>query len=381
MANYTVEQLYRHANIIGSWSMIKAPGRAFQDFYKMGPNQATERTDLPYFSVDVFNNTRRLAGFRAHNAGPATMQPMKAGVFHGALLRQHDKLKVLDNDIAKYRPRGSKIGTLDPMGQRWVADQTRHVLQKYGNAREVCLASTFKGGFGVTTNGENLNIVAKGAGDFDIDTQVPSTNLTTVESIFGSDSWDTTTTDVVGQFLSLNAHALRVSGFVPQYAWINGEALKRLYENSNLRSKVGTAYTIFDMQTRREISTIPEGSNNSGFMVRFTAIPQITFIVCDEVHNINTDTDSTAANDSTKLIPDGKMIVTPAPSSEWLGQVIGGEVVRENQADNNPQFRYGFYNWVEPCTQPPGRELLFKDNFLYWLKIPAAVYYVDIYTP
>ncbi len=381
MANLTVEQLYRHPNIIDSYSMLKAPGRAMMDFYGMGPGAATKKSDLPYFSVDIYNHTRRLSGFRAPGAGPATVAPQKAGTFSGAIARMHEKLKLLDNDIAMYRPRGASIGTLDPMGQREVADQTRTILQRFGNTREVCLASTFKGGYGVATDGESMQVVAKGAGDYDVDSQVPSTNLTTVEGIFSSDSWDTTTTDVVGQFLDLQAHSERVSGFIQEYAWVNSQAIKRLYNNSDIRSKVGTAYRIFDIQTGREISTIPDGRRQSGYMVKFTAIPQITFIVYDGVHNINTTVDSTESADSTKLIPDGKMIVTPAPSGEWLGQVAGSEVVRENQADMNPQRRYGFYNWIEPCTQPGGRELIFLDWFLYWLKIPSAVYYVNVYVP
>ena len=381
MANLTVEQLYRHPNIIDSYSMLKAPGRAFMDFYNMGPGAATKRSALPYFSCDIYNSTRRLSGFRAPGAGPSTVAPQKAGTFSGHIARMHEKLKLLDNDIAQYRPRGASVGTLDAMGQREVADQTRTILQRFGNTREVCLASTFKGGYGVVSDGESMQVVAKGAGTYDVDSQVPSTNLTTVESIFASDSWDTTSTDVVGQFLDLQAHSERVSGFVQEYAWVNSQAIKRLYNNTDIRSKVGTAYRIFDMQTMREMSTIPDGRRSSGYMVKFTAIPQITFIVYDGVHNINTTTDSTESADSTKLIPDGKMIVTPAPSGEWLGQVTCGGIVRENQADMNPQMRYGFYNWIEPCTQPSGRELIFLDWFLYWLKIPSAVYYINIYAP
>lgn len=383
MANLTVEQLYRHPNIIGSYSQLKAPGTAFEDFYGLGPGGITKRSPVPYFSVDIFNHTRRLSGFRAPKAGPATVEPKPAGQFSGHIARMHEKLRLLDNDIAQYRPRGATVGTLDVMGQREVADQTRIILQRFRNTREVCLASTLKGGYGVITDGESLQVVAKGAGDYDVESQIPSTNLTDVDGIFASDSWDTTTTDIVGQFLDLNAHSERLSGYIQEYAWINSQALKRLYNNTDIRAKVGTAVRIFDMQNGREISTIPDGRRQSGYMVKFAAIPQITFIVYDGVHNINKTEENatTSSGNSTKLIPDGKMIVTPAPSSEWIGQVTCGEVVRENKADNNPQFRYGFYNWIEPCTQPGGRELLFVDWFLHYLKIPAAVYYVDIYNP
>jgi hypothetical protein len=381
MATLTVEQLYRNQNIIGVYSQLKAPGTAFEDFYGLGPGGAKKQSPLPYFSADIFNHTRRLAGLRAPKAGPETVAPKAAGQFTGNIARMHLKLPLYDADIAQYRPRGATVGTLDANGQREVADQTRIILQRMRNTREVCLASTFKGGYGVVTSGESMNIVAKGAGDYDVDSQIPSTNLTTVESIFGSDSWDTTSTDIVGQFLDLNAHSERVSGFVPEYAWINSQAYKRLLNNTDIRAKVGTANLIFDLQTGRQVETIPDGRRQSGWMVKFAAMPQMNFIVYDGVHNINTETDSTASGDSTKLIPDGKMIVTPAPSSEWIGQVTCGEWVRENKADNNPQWHYGFYNWIEPMTQPSGRELLFVDWFLHYLKIPSAVYYVDIYTP
>lgn len=382
MANLTVEQLYRHANIIDSYSQLKAPGTAFEDFYAMGPGANVRRSPVDYFQTDIFNHSRTTIGFRARGAGPETLQPQKAGTFSGAIARMHAKLKLLDNDIAQYRPRGASVGTLDPTGQKEVADQTRIILQRMRNTRENALCSLFKGGYGVISDGESMQIVAKGAGDYDIEAQIPATNLTTADSIFSADSWDTTTTDIVGQFLQLNAAAERLSGFIPAVAWINTNAYIRMLNNSDIRSKLGTYQVIFDLQTGREISTIPDGRRSSGFLVRFAAIPQMMFIVYDGVQNIYPveETDTSSAN-STKLIPDGKMIVTPAPSSEWLAQVTTGEMVRENRADNNPQWRWGFYNWVEPVTQPGGRELLFVDHFLHYLKVPSAVFYINIYTP
>ena len=381
MANLTVEQAYRWEIVLEAYSQLKAPGTAFLDFYGMGPNRNVKRSELPYFSVDIYNHTRRLANFRSPNAGPATVAPRPAGKFSAHMHRMHDKMPLLDNEIANLRPRGGQVGTLDASGQREVADQTRSILQRFRNTREFCLAGILKGGYGLASDSEGLIPVAAGAGAFDVDSQIPSTNKTTVESIFGSDSWDTTSTDIVGQFLDLNAHSERVSGFVQEYAWINSQAYKRMLNNTDIRSKVGTANIIFDLQTGRQVSTIPDGRRQSGWMVKFAAIPQMNFIVYDGVQNVNTDAETTGSSDSTKLVPDGKMIVTPAPSSEWLGHATTGEYVRENKADQNPVKRYGFYNWIEPTTQPAGRELIFLDWFIYWLKIPSAVYYVDIYTP
>ncbi len=381
MANLPVDQLFRNQYITGSYSQIAAPAAPFEDVYKLGPSGPAERTPTGYFSTDIFNNTRLMAKLRAPKAGPATENVRPYGQFTGTLMRSHSKVPLLDNDIAQYRPRGGQVGTLDASGQKYVADQVRSHLQKMRNLRHWTLRSTLTGGFGVKTDGEDMIVVAKGSGDYDIDSKIPSTNIGTVESIFASDSWDTSTTDITSQFLALNAHAERLSGLPPAIAWINSNTYSRMINNTIIRSQVGTAYRIFDVQTGREVATIPDGRRQSGWAVRFTVIPQILFIVCDAVVQLDQVVDSTAAADSTKFIPDGKMIVTPAPSSDWLGQVIGGEWVREHKADLSPQWHWGFYNWIEPTTQPAGRELIFVDWWLHYLKIPTAVYYIDVWNP
>ena len=382
MAYATVEQLFRHQNILRAYSRIGGPGTVFQDFYNLGPSAVGNRTQTDNFAADIFDHSRLLAHGRAPEAGPGTVKRKPAGQFRGTLMRLHEKMPIRDAEIWNYRPVGSPVGTLDSGGQKWLALQTRYLLQRNRNAREFCVNRMFRNGFSMKSEGDDLILGELSAGDFNIDFQIPAGNLTTVGGIFGSDSWDTSTTDIVQQFLELGKLSERQSGLSPAVAWINSSAYSRMISNTKIAGFHGTARRVFDLQTKRQINTIPSGSRSSGYLVKFDTMPQIDFIVYDGVLEVGKYVDTQAANDSSLFIPDGKMIVTPAPSlGDWLDIAVGGEPVRQHKADLSPSWKWGFYTWVEPMTQPSGRELIVVDKFMPYLSIPKAVYYIDIYTP
>lgn len=377
----TVEQLFRHEIILRAISQVGGPGRAFTQFYGLGAGTVSQRSATARFALDIFNDSRLLANARAPEAGPGTIARKPSGTFNGTLLRLHEKMPITDNQIANYRPVGAPVGTLDRGGVQWVNRQTRYMMQRFGNAREFVISRMFRGAVGIKASGDDMIICEGGGGDWDINFQVPSGNKTTVGGIFPSDSWDTASTDIASQFLALDALSERISGYRPAIAWLNSNGYSRLLNNTKLASQHGTARRVFDLQTMRELATIPDGSRSSGFLVKFDVIPQITFIVYDGALSPDRAVDSTDAADNALFIPDGKMIVTPAPGGDWIDMVSGGEYVRENKADNNPTFHWGFYNWVEPTTQPSGRELIAVDWFMPYFPVPTAVFYVDIYTP
>lgn len=382
MAVKTVEELFRHRNIIGVKSRIKAPVAPMSSYYGVNGTKGRQYTPTREFAQDIYNNTRLLSKVKPPKTAPSKRRRHPVGQMTAHTIRIHEEVDIFDEDIAKYRPLGGNIGQLDNSGQAWVGREVSRAVQRHSNTIEFMFSRMLRSGFGVKKNDEDYDLVEKSASGytFNVDYPIPSGNLTSAGGIFGS--WDTTSTNIPQQFLDINAQAIRTSGYQPQIAWINSTALEHLYANTVIRSVAGTYVRIFDMQEGRMLDTIPGPGRQSGYMVKFTAMPQITFIVTDEVLNVDQSVDSTAANDSSKIVPDGKMILTPAGGKgDWYDMFECGEPVRELPGRPQSVERRGFYTWQCPFEKPPGISLTILDNVIPILLVPAAVYYVDIFTP
>ena len=79
----------------------------------------------------------------------------------------------------------------------------------------------------------------------------------------------------------------------------------------------------------------------------------------------------------TNILPDGALLGTPNPSSDWAEWMEGSEIVAENVMDPGTE-RYGFHPWLERTTQPAGWDLIGVDNGLPALYIPNSVVYFDV---
>jgi hypothetical protein len=379
MANITVEDLFRHRNVMGVRSQYKAPATPMSNFYGIGPGSVRERSEVREFSRDIYNNTRLLANVRPPKTGPAKVRRHPVGKFDVHVIRLHEELDIFDEDIMKYRPIGGKIGDLDESGQAWVGREMGRLMQRFGNTNEFMVTRMFRNGFGVKKDDDNYSLVEKSASGytFNVDYQIPSTNVGNCDSIF-SDLWSSSSTNIPAQILALNAAAERVSGHPISVCWINSTVLTYLYNNTIIRNISGTWVRIFDSQTGQEVSTIGGPNRSSGYVVTFTAIPNVVFHVTDVVQNVDQKVDSQTAANSSKVMPDARALFTPAPGGDWYSIVESGEPIRELPNRPESQMRYGFYSWQCPFEKPPGRTLTAVDNYLPVLDIPAAVFYATI---
>lgn len=383
MATKTVEELFRHRNIVGVKSRIKAPVTPMSSYYGVNGTKGRDYSPTREFSADIYNNTRLLPKIKPPKTAPAKRRRHPVGSMECHIIRIHEEVDVFYEDIEKYRPLGGQVGELTPNGQQWLGREVSRAVQRHANGIEFMFSRMFRSGFGVLKNDESYDLVEKSASGytFNVDYPIPAGNLTNVGGIF-SDLWSSSSTDIVEQFLALNAYAIQISGYMPQIAWINSATLALMYQNTVLRAVQGSYVRIFDIQENRELETIPGPARSSGYMVKFTALPNITFIVTDECLNVNQEVDSTTTGNSSKIIPDGKMIVTPmGGKGDWYDMVESGEPVIELPRRPNPVQRVGFYSWQCPSEKPPMVSLTILDNVIPVLYNPSAVFYVDIWTP
>lgn len=387
VGSVSVQQILRHPYVLKVISRMKAPGTPFQSFYGVGLNAPASMVipaGMRAFTFDIFDHTRTLASIRAPEAGPKRVRRQRVGVGSGYLLRTYEAISVTYEQIANLRPLGSPIGTLDKNGQSYVTRQIAYGTERFRNLREWALTRMFRGSFTVTLTGDD-HYVSDSGGQITVDFQHPADNR---GSLAVGDSganvidslWSDTATDVVTQLLNLNKAAERRTGLPIEHCWVNSTTLGWLINNTSLQAAGGAAYRVWDSAEWKDMETIDGGSRRRGLDVTFRAIPWMKFHVYDGVlHSGSAQVDviPAASTDVDLVIPNGRALFTPAPSSEWLGYAQGTEIIQKNIA-SAPENVVGFKSWSMPTINPFGNDLIFLDNFFPIPYIPSAWYYATI---
>lgn len=387
VGSVSLQQLLRHPYVLKVISRIKAPGTPLQAFYGVGMGSAASTVvpaGMRAFTYDIFDHTRQIASVRAPEAGPKRIRRQRVGVGSGYLLRSYEAMSVTYEQIANLRPIGSPIGSLDRNGQSYVTRQIAYQTERMRNLREWSLARMFRGSFQISMSGDDHTVVDSG-GHITVDFQHPAANRTQLAvgdagaNILDS-PWDDPSTDIITQLLNLNKAAERRTGLPVEHVWINSTTLGWLINNTSLQAAGGAAFRVWETAEWRDMETVDGASRRRGLDVRFRAIPWVAFHTYDGVlapASAQTDTIPAASTDVDLVIPNGVAIMTPAPSSQWLGMATGSEIIQRTLA-SAPETVTGFTTWQRPTLDPYGRELLFLDNFFPVPYIPAAWYYATV---
>ena len=384
-AEISLEQFLSTPFVLKVINRLKTPISLFQSYYGLGLG-GPHHSEFSGRNVswDIMDTTRRLAKGRAPLSGPATVGQQPVGVQTAQAYRLHEKFLLLQDKIFRYRPLGGQFGNVDKGGQNYLKRQLEVATQRFRNAREFMVSRMFRGGFSVTLSGEDMLLGELDAAGsmFNVTSLLPDSNLDQLELGSGAniinEPWDNPASDIIGQVMRINAAYERLHGYPPRDFWISGITFNDMLNNIGLANVGGTAYKIFDSLTAREIKS-KEGIPDSGFDVKFRALPLWTFHVYDGVLASDVDTpayDETTAANTAKLVPDDKVIITPSPG-DWCGWLAGSEMVAENIMDAG-QERFGFHNWTTRVIDPAGWELKLLDNGLPALFNPKVVSYGTI---
>lgn len=381
----TLNQMLQPPVIKKSIAQIKTPLKAFQQHFNLGPGSAaTETTPTGVISWDIFNPTRTLAKVRPRNSGPPRSSEKPIGSNTANLVRTHDSIHIEQGKVYGTRDLGKGFDTpLDIPGAKYIERQLGFLKQKFANAREFMISRMFRNGFGVAIDGEDMNFVEAddATAFFTVDYKIPATNrganatMGAAAGIFG-DPWDNPATDIPGQLYAARKAMIRLNGMELTEFWINSSTFAVMQKNQWLAQVAGSANTVFESITGQGIKK-EETDAADGFVVMFKALPKFKFFVYDGVLNVNTG-DSTSEDDSSLFIPDGYMIGTPRPDTNWLGSAEGSEIVAESYVDPGKNVT-GMHFWKNRTILPPGWDLIGVDNFLPILYVPTAVIYVQVY--
>jgi len=378
MPGVTYQQLTTVPQILRVYRKLYKPSNFFQRMYGLSPTDpATMTSSLPTAGYDTYAATRTMAPITARMAPPPRVARKPIGTQVVTLARLHAAITIADEEVYRGRPLGGAIGSVDPMGQKYIRMQLDHLRTMFDNSIEFMVAKMFQGGWSVDTDGgdqyrlcdyDATKIIANSYG-------IPAENKTNLGGIISA-SWATASTDILSQLNALSVHASRVSGLLPRHLIMNGNTIAPLFLNTKLNSVGGSAYRIFDSLTNRPV----EGDNaptSGAYNVVFRALPQYIFHVYNEGYIANEvvpDFDAqTSTSNFVKYIPDGYVIITPDPG-DWCGSIIGQEPVAENVADAG-RVVTGFHLWRTREIDPPRYDIKAVHNFAPILPIPSAVYY------
>lgn len=379
MPTLTLQQLLKRQTILGVVQRLVTPNSMIQATYGMLPGQRAVRSvsgrDIGW---DLYDATRQTAKGRAPLAPPAVSPKKPIGHVNAQAFRMHDSIILFEEEIFQTRPLGGAIGTVDERGRDYVSRQIRTLTDKYRNAREFMASRVMMGGFGVKVDGDDHFLLELGGSGetFQVLTQIPAAHLSQLEMGTGGNildaSWHLAGTDIVGHLYSINRALIRVSGRGLKHVWMNSQTFKStLLVNTGLRALGGSAMTVHEALSRKEVKNYDGQSSDGGFIVIFRAIPWVTFHIYDAVLNVGSAPDSTAVADSTDIIPTNKALFTPEVDREWIGWVEGSEVIAENVMSPGREVK-GFDLWPTRVIDPAGWQLKGIDNGLPGQFVPKA---------
>lgn len=368
MANVALHQLLGSTTVTRAISRLQTPMSRFQDFLGTnmgGPGEVDQGGKL--FGYDVFNRTRVIAMGRPPGTGPATRAPQVLGHVNVSAYRAHEKITLLEERIFRTRPVGGQWGTVDRRGQQYVTRQEDYLSQLFKNNREFMNSRALRGSFQVLISGDNW-IPVDANGTFTVDFKVPAGNKAQLDMLGAGDiintSWaDTANADIPQDLLQINSACEQLHGRPLRHIWCNSVLINNVMNNAKLQSLAGSANRVFTTFEPTGLSR-PDGSEDTGFTVRFEAIPWITWHVYDAGLDVN--------GTFTKFIPDANAIMLPDPSTDWIEWYNGSEVVAENVMAAGDE-RFGLQAWQTRVIDPAGFELKALDVGLDILYIPAVV--------
>lgn len=338
-----------------------------------------DRVGGEIFAWDIFDNTRRVLPGRARGTGPATKKPQAIGHVDATAARFFEQISLDYDKIFRNRTLGGPMGSVDTMGQRYLARQIQYQAQKAANTREAMLAYMFKGGYELNIVGDDVEILPMGSGgQITVNFQHPASNQGNVGGIFAGD-WDNVAAPIIDNLLALNRHAMQNSRYPQQIAWITGTTAGHILKNTQVKDLGGTANIVWADRDPLDFTgdqTIPENklSNIMSFVLR--GYPSIRWYVYDDL--IERGGTSTLTYD--EFIPDGKVLFTPTPDAEWLEYKEGSEPIQRT-IGGPVEEGIGLNMWTKITADPVQISLYCVDNGLPSPYVPAAWYYVDAYTP
>lgn len=387
----SIQSVLRYPLIAGRVSRLGPVGQVLTNFYGVGLKNrngvvqgGTKRSDNRDIVYDVFDTSRLTSSVRSPGTGPARRQRDPIGKVSTVGLRVFEVMDFLYEDLRNLRPQGGKIGTVDEMGKRYIADQTDNMIRRDFNTREFVFSRMLKGSLDLLKVGDEYRPVVSG-GDITVDFKIPASHKSQLGlNTGGADiidaSWATSSTDILKHLMNIYSASIRETGMPATEVWMNSNMWVHIMNNDAIQDQGGSSFRTWESQNRNQVESAKAMDPNIPlpyftYQLRATGM-QFNFHVYDGGLNLNATENSTDFDDWTPFIGDNELIITPSPQyTQWFDMWEISEVVKERY-DDAPKNVYGFHAWgmEEFNNGVPKHAFYMLDNFAPALPVPKAVY-------
>lgn len=334
----------------GWWSEVVTPYQVFQDYFKTGPGQATcEPSDTRQVSLDIVDDNREVASFRAPSAPAAVVAPQIIGTRPYHAPRTFEKIGLSYELLSNIREIGKGASHLDTKGMTYVKHQMAYLRRRGRRWRENLMWGMMRGTLKYNVTNTEWTALSPDAvsSTHTIDWKFPADHLGQAGGIIDA-SWDLTATPIITHMHKLSAKLVEDCGYPLRHAWINHQRLAKILNNTEVRNLGGTAnvayksYSFTDKShDDKEGAGIPETENVTEVVLK--GLPQVTWHATDHVCRID---DGTGTLVNRKYVGDDEMFCHPSPSYDWYKM---WEILEyTNQVyGQDPKAVYGFDTWIK----------------------------------
>lgn len=380
----SIQQMLSRPSIQGVFNRTSSAPTFFQQFFRMRPTDVAGQINFGLARTgfyDLWKHTLTMSQLRAPKTGPNRIPMKPIGQAQATVARIYESIPYDYGDI--FGLRGLGTGELDNRGSGIIARQNMYMAARVKNAVEFMISRMFRGaGFAITQTEESFLLAEFGAGTVNVSYNVPAANVDTIAIVTGvAGAWNNTATKVKDQLLQLNARGEMLTGLPIRHFIMNSTTYSYLEAISQLATLRGTALPVFSDFRGNQIETT-SATRESGFSVMFPAMPQFMFHIYDGVSVTTAQTDPatrTTAN-TTKYVPDGKVIATPDPDpGGWHGTATCQEPVRKDRNGKGYDMVSGLDSWTWPIDEPPGEDLRVLLNYVPILFNPDSIYYLTVF--
>ena len=369
----TLEQLLAPNATHAVVKQIAGPSVGLLELFGMNPTgNGSNLVGYPTraLRIDVFNQTRRSMAMVPSGAPAASTNPQPFGVFEAEAPFFREYIPLHFDRLRGIRQPGA--AELDQQGETYVMRQIKYLGQKSVNARIASLGGMMRGRAYVhrkTPQESELLWTEPAAGS----------NFTTVNyqrdaALSGNRpaSWGLVGTDIVGDFHLLARTVQQKSGRRLAWAICGSKVWSAVIQNTSITKVAGTSscpFTVVDIQ--------PYMNGDNGLalamVVRLIAIPQITWVVFDDVLEFGD------AGTLEPVIGENEVFFCcdPRESDVFIGAEPEDTLVKKD-GDSPETVRGQVLYSTETLANPSRVNLHGQDGFMAVMAVPNSTAYPTV---
>jgi len=346
------------------------------DLFGLGPGGKNEIYEGHgrYGAFNIYNNVRTVGKGRAPGTAAARSRPNPMGVTPFTYPRMHDSVG-LPAEVLHNLGLITDPAQRDSMGADMIRRQTETLAQKAANWRKAQLIGCLRDSLYLRQEGESQYITFTSTNAMQIPFRMPAgnkgqLNMTGAGNIINA-TWATSTTNIPGHLLEINAAFQRLNGGHLAVVICGWQVWDYVKKNDFVQEEHGIARSPFLRFERVAVEDTITKTGKNVMVAELASAPGVIFYITDEGLDIGPE----GSEVYTKIVEDGRAIFLGfQPGDDVIQAYQGSEPIAEY--DNGPKtVKIGMAAWSCERANPTSTDLFILDNSLIVNHVPDSVAY------